>query len=106
MHSKTILVSQLTTNDISSILNLICPHCGGPLGGASQEFKCQGLCRTDWRPAWDDNRRVMIRTKFPRRRRSGKNGLGQVSSKRRSWRRNRGRTIQQEGDGDQPLDRH
>jgi hypothetical protein len=43
----------LTAYDVSSILNLICPRCGGPLGGLSKEFRCQGLCRTDWRPDWE-----------------------------------------------------
>ena len=42
----------LTAAEVSSILNLICPRCGGPLGGFAEEFKCQGYCRTDWRPAW------------------------------------------------------
>jgi tRNA(Ile2) C34 agmatinyltransferase TiaS len=37
---------------ISDILNLICPQCGGRMGGEGLEFKCQGLCRTDWRGLW------------------------------------------------------
>jgi hypothetical protein len=45
----------LTEYDVSSILNLICPRCGGPLGGPSKEFKCQGLCRRDWRPDWENS---------------------------------------------------
>jgi len=45
----------LTKYDVSSILNLICPGCGGPLGGPSKEFKCQGLCRRDWRPDWENS---------------------------------------------------
>ena len=55
MHSITVQHASLTANDISSILNLICPRCGGPLGGASKEFKCQGHCRKDWRSDWDSN---------------------------------------------------
>ena len=43
----------LTAYDVSAILNLICPRCGGPLGGLSKEFRCQGLCRKDWRPDWE-----------------------------------------------------
>src|SRR5208283_5389662 len=42
----------LSENDISSILNLICPNCGGPLGRPSREFMCQGHCRKDWGPDW------------------------------------------------------
>ena len=38
---------------ISSILNCVCPECGGRLGEAGKEFKCQGKCRTDWREVWD-----------------------------------------------------
>lgn len=55
MHSITVQHASLTANDISSILNLICPGCGGPLGGESKEFKCQGHCRKDWRSDWDSN---------------------------------------------------
>jgi hypothetical protein len=45
----------LPTNEdiISAILNWVCPECGGPMGGPSREFKCQGECRTDWRDAWE-----------------------------------------------------
>ena len=45
----------LSTNDISSILNLICPRCGGPLGEPSRQFMCQGRCRKDWRADWEGN---------------------------------------------------
>ncbi|HVI09898.1 MAG TPA: hypothetical protein VND65_16545, partial [Candidatus Binatia bacterium] len=38
---------------LSSILNWICPECGGRMGGRGQEFKCQGRCRTDWRGIWE-----------------------------------------------------
>jgi hypothetical protein len=42
-----------TTEDIiSDILNWVCPQCGGPIGGRTKEFKCQGECRTDWRDVW------------------------------------------------------
>jgi tRNA(Ile2) C34 agmatinyltransferase TiaS len=37
----------------SSILNWICPECGGRLGGRGKEFKCQGECQTDWRELWE-----------------------------------------------------
>ena len=42
-----------TEEVISSILNMICPDCGGPMGGRSEEFRCQGRCRTDWRMVWE-----------------------------------------------------
>lgn len=38
---------------ISSILNCVCPECGGRLGEPGKEFKCQGECRTDWRDVWE-----------------------------------------------------
>jgi tRNA(Ile2) C34 agmatinyltransferase TiaS len=38
---------------VSSILNWICPECGGRLGGRGKEFKCQGECQTDWRELWE-----------------------------------------------------
>jgi tRNA(Ile2) C34 agmatinyltransferase TiaS len=37
---------------ISGILNCVCPECGGRMGGAGKEFKCQGECQTDWRQTW------------------------------------------------------
>jgi len=38
---------------ISSILNCVCPECGGRMGGRGKEFKCQGECLTDWRQVWE-----------------------------------------------------
>ena len=55
MHSGAAQNRCLTAYDVSSILNLICPRCGGPLGGLSKEFSCQGLCRKDWRPDWESS---------------------------------------------------
>jgi hypothetical protein len=46
---------QTTEDIISDILNLVCPECGGPIGGPSQEFKCQGRCRRDWRAVWESS---------------------------------------------------
>ena len=37
----------------SAIRNLVCPECGGPMGGRSKEFKCRGRCGKDWRPEWE-----------------------------------------------------
>jgi hypothetical protein len=47
--------TMLPTNEdiISDILNLVCPGCGGRMGGPTQEFKCQGECQTDWRDVWE-----------------------------------------------------
>jgi len=56
----------LTEYDVSSILNLICPGCGGPLGGPSQEFTCQGRCRKDWRLDWESSGLNRMRNKTTR----------------------------------------
>ena len=71
MHSGAAQNRPLTAYDVSSILNLICPGCGGPLGGLSEEFRCQGLCRKDWRPDWENAspQREMKKTIGPDRRR-------------------------------------
>jgi len=86
MHSEKIQPTPLTANDISYIVNLICPCCGGPLGGTSRAFKCQGICRKDWRPEWEDS--TIVRTlkrprvaKQPLRDRSQR-----VSPRRHPWR--------------------
>lgn len=42
-----------TSEVISSIMNCVCPECGGRMGGRGAEFKCQGACQTDWRRVWD-----------------------------------------------------
>ena len=44
---------QISEDIISGILNWVCPECGGPMGGRTKEFKCQGECLTDWRDVWE-----------------------------------------------------
>jgi hypothetical protein len=34
---------------ISSIINLICPQCGGSM----MEFQCDGKCRRNWLTEWE-----------------------------------------------------
>ena len=46
-------MSHTSEEIISDILNWVCPECGGQMGGRTQEFKCQGECRTDWRDVWE-----------------------------------------------------
>lgn len=41
------------TDVVSSILNWVCPECGGRMGGRGKEFRCQGECQTDWRQIWE-----------------------------------------------------
>ena len=42
-----------TADVVSSIVNWVCPECGGRLGGPGKEFRCQGMCQTDWRQLWE-----------------------------------------------------
>ena len=37
----------------SSIVNCICPECGGALYLATNQFQCLGRCGTDWQPLWN-----------------------------------------------------
>jgi tRNA(Ile2) C34 agmatinyltransferase TiaS len=52
MASVTLNRLQPIADVVSNILNLICPNCGGRMGGEGLEFKCQGHCRADWRRLW------------------------------------------------------
>ncbi len=45
--------AKLNADVVSGILNCVCPECGGRMGGAGKEFKCQGECGTDWRAVWE-----------------------------------------------------
>jgi hypothetical protein len=45
-----------TAEVISSILNWVCPECGGRMGGRGSEFRCQGECQIDWRQFWERSR--------------------------------------------------
>jgi tRNA(Ile2) C34 agmatinyltransferase TiaS len=48
------LSSYRTTREVcSSILNWVCPECGGRMGGRGKEFRCQGKCQMDWRQLWE-----------------------------------------------------
>ena len=43
------LVTNRNSSLISAIRNLICPLCGACM----MEFRCLGLCRSDWRQEWE-----------------------------------------------------
>ena len=53
---------RFTAELLSAILNLICPACGGPMGGRLKEFKCRGRCGKDWRPEWERLRARHVHT--------------------------------------------
>jgi hypothetical protein len=52
---------------MSGILNCVCPECGGSMGGVGREFKCQGVCLTDWRQIWDQALSGGVNGEQPRR---------------------------------------
>src|SRR5438477_11296410 len=63
--NKTVLISQCSRSKvmpkfetvpgersasiISSIINLVCPRCGGSM----MEFQCNGGCQRNWLPEWE-----------------------------------------------------
>jgi len=40
---------ELNARIISSILNLVCPQCGGRMS----EFQCEGRCGRNWLQEWE-----------------------------------------------------
>ncbi len=48
MRTIETLPGELNASIISSIINLVCPQCGGSM----MEFQCGGRCRRDWLPEW------------------------------------------------------
>ena len=49
---------------ISSIINLVCPQCGGRMW----EYQCEGRCRRNWLPEWEWANRVTRSSKSRQRR--------------------------------------
>jgi hypothetical protein len=49
MRTIETMPEELNASIISSIINLVCPQCGGSM----VEFSCQGKCRRDWFPEWE-----------------------------------------------------
>jgi hypothetical protein len=43
------LPGELNSSIISSIINLVCPQCGGSM----MEFQCGGRCRRHWLAEWE-----------------------------------------------------
>ncbi len=54
-HSIATKCAEVSANCISAIRNLVCPQCGGRMGGRMKEFQCQGRCGTDWRNVWESS---------------------------------------------------
>jgi hypothetical protein len=49
MSTFDILPGELNAQIISSIINLVCPQCGGRMS----EFQCEGKCRRNWIAEWE-----------------------------------------------------
>jgi hypothetical protein len=49
MRTMERMPGELNASIISSIINLICPTCGGSMA----EFECQGKCGRNWLPEWE-----------------------------------------------------
>jgi hypothetical protein len=49
MRTIETLPGESSASLISSIINLVCPQCGGCM----MEFQCCGRCRRNWLPEWE-----------------------------------------------------
>ena len=48
MSTADLLAGELNAHIISSIINLVCPQCGGRMS----EFQCEWKCRKNWLAEW------------------------------------------------------
>src|SRR5215471_20726876 len=49
MRTADMLPGESNAQIISSIINLVCPQCGGRMS----EFQCEGRCRRNWLTEWE-----------------------------------------------------
>jgi hypothetical protein len=56
------------TSIISSIINLVCPHCGGRMF----EFQCDGTCGRNWVAEWKWANHAIINSRSRPERYSGR----------------------------------
>jgi len=66
MQTTTMTAPSISADHLSAILNLVCPECGGRMGGRPNVFHCQGQCGNDWRSVWESasvKRRTPVRLK-------------------------------------------
>lgn len=49
MSTVDTLPGELNAHVISSIINLVCPQCGGRMS----EFQCEGRCCRNWLAEWE-----------------------------------------------------
>lgn len=55
MRTIDTLPGESDSSIISSIINLVCPQCGGSM----MEFQCSGRCRRNWLAEWEWANNVM-----------------------------------------------
>jgi hypothetical protein len=60
MKTVDTLPGESNTSIISSIINLVCPQCGGRMS----EFQCEGKCRRNWLAEWEWANQAMRSSKF------------------------------------------
>jgi hypothetical protein len=53
MENAELTTLRTSADLISSIVNWVCPECGGRMGGPGNEFQCHGRCKINWRSLWD-----------------------------------------------------
>lgn len=51
---------ELNAHIISSIINLVCPQCGGRMS----QFECEGRCSRNWLAEWEWANNAMRSSKF------------------------------------------
>jgi hypothetical protein len=49
MNTFDLLPGESNAHVVSSIVNLVCPQCGGRMS----EFQCEGRCRRNWLAEWE-----------------------------------------------------
>jgi len=49
MKTFDVIPGESSANLISSIINLVCPQCGGRMS----EYQCEGRCRRNWFMEWE-----------------------------------------------------
>lgn len=58
------LPGESSTSIISSIINLVCPQCGGSM----LDFQCEERCRRNWLAEWEWANNVILGSKSGHRR--------------------------------------
>ena len=60
MRNADVIPGESSSQIISSIINLVCPQCGGRM----TEFQCDGRCRKNWLTEWEWANQATKSSKF------------------------------------------